>query len=270
MLAISGFLHLKKLNNKRYAFIPIVQDRGLSFSSFLLVGVLMLMLSGCFAGRSFTPLSVENAKYETVAILPITPKQVRFLLNTHDFSDQTKVQIAEYWVGGYADVVKYTNVILNTLASGKNSKLIGPDEVQRTLKGTTAGEWVHVCLDDPGPLTEVWKEEMLAEIGRKLKVDRIVVVKPKVEIAPLGGAADYIGFMIDWRGDVTVKVEIIGLSPLQLIATHTGQADFWGACGVVNPLPFALGKGLDRALDHATRQALSELLNASAESTNVP
>jgi hypothetical protein len=248
----------------------MVKGKGLSCLSCLIASVLMLMVSGCFVGRSFTPLSVEDAKDETVAILPITSKQVRFVVDTPSPPDQTKAQIAGYWVGGYADVVKYTNAILNTLASGKNSKLIGPDEVQRTLKGTTAAEWVHVCLDDPGPLTEAWKEEMLAEIGRKLKVDRIVVVKPKVEIAPLGGGVFYGGFWKDWRGDVTVKVEIIGLSPLHLIATHTGQADFWGAFGVGIQYPFALGKGLDRALDHATRQALSELLNASAESTNVP
>lgn len=228
-MAISGFLHLKKLDNKRYAFIPMVQGGGLSCSSCLIASVLMLMLSGCFTIRNFTPLSVEDAKYETVAILPITPKQVRFLLNTPDFSEQTKVQIAEYWVGGYAEVVQYTNAILNTLASGKNSKLIGPDRVQRELEGTTDAEWVHVCLDDPGPITEAWKEEILAEIGRKLKVDRILVVKPNVKISPIeGSSGGCCGGALNWHGDVTVKVEMVGLSPLQLICHSHRPGRFLG------------------------------------------
>lgn len=273
-MAISGFLQLKKLDNRRYAFIPMVKGKGLSFSSCLIAPVLMLMVSGCFAGRSFTPISDENAKGKTVAILPISSKHVRFLLDTPDFSEQTKVQIAEYWVGGYAEVVEYTNAILNTLAGSKNSKLIGPDRVQRALEGTTDAEWLHVCLDDPGPLAEAWKEEILAEIGRKLKVDRMVVVKPKVEISPIESSGDSFSLAINWHGDVTVNVEMVGLSPLQVIAAFKGQADFWGAWGAVGgpgaAIPFGLGKGLDRALDQATRQALSDLLNASVQSSDVP
>ncbi|MGD8367554.1 MAG: hypothetical protein PVG78_07930, partial [Desulfobacterales bacterium] len=236
---------------------------------------LVLTAFGCFSQRSRSPMQVPGFRGRATAVLPVTPDRVRFVLDVPAASGSTRVAYSEKWVKDYAQVAASANAVLDTLVGEGRDRVVGPMELQRKLEGVCAPGFLNAYLDDPGEFTEAWKRNGLAEIGKKLGIRQLIVVRPRVDIEPLNTGAlgtTYTGMAASasYKGTVTVTADLIGLSPPELVQTGSGFSNFWGEWGLVAAggygaaivIPYGFGKGLDRALDQAARTALSELLNA--------
>ena len=227
---------------------------------YLILLSLILMLSGCFAPRSFRSLLGTDAIGEPVAILPVIPAHIT--MPVHSEKD-------------YLEMAEKTNSILNTLAGGRKSKLLGPRKVLNILNRSDV-ESLHRILDDSGDHPTVWQSERLAEMSQRLGVEKIIRVQVEIMDSPApdtrwgyrGGAL--VGWGDHWRGWVFVSAALFGMSPRQLIAARGSVKEFWGKIGVgcliqCIPFPYTVGKTEARALDQAAREAIPQLLKEITE-----
>jgi hypothetical protein len=233
-----------------------------------LIASLTFLWIGCFSVTSQKPLSVTDANLdrqtEKMAILPISADQVRFML---ELPDNSKMKFSATRVGGHEDLLQCANSVLNTLIGEKKGSMVGPQRVKQLLKGTNDLQSLSVCFRDPDPITTKWKIELLSEICKKLDAKLLVFVSPIVKLKPLEVSVGDSGVVESWSGRAIVSLKVVGIEPPQLIKTCSGESNFWGKFGIVGGgdasgaifLPFAFGKSLCRAVDEATRQALSDL-----------
>jgi hypothetical protein len=198
------------------------------------------------------PLPGTNAIEEPVAILPVIPAHIIMPADSEE---------------DYLEMVEETNSVLNTLAGGRNSKLLGPKKVLKIL-GKSNIETLHRILDDPGDHARVWKSERLAEMSKRLEAGKIIRVK--VEILKTPAYTDYWGNPAisgrdkHWEGWVDVSADLFDMSPPRLIEHKREQEEFWGRMGVGGLdcliFPYAVGTTDARALDQAAREAIAGVL----------
>jgi len=235
---------------------------------------LVLCVLGCFSQRGLSSIDIANIDDGATAILPVTQGQVRFVVNASKTTDQRKVELHEKFVQGHEQIAINTNAVLDTLVRKHKGNIIGPTSLKQKLTGVCDPSHLDVILDDPGGFNETWKLEILANIGKKLNMQKIVVVRPRVDLEPLN--ANSLGTMYSgmsttasYEGRVTITASLIDLSLSNSIKTRTGQAVFWGKWGLIAAggygaaiaIPYGYGKALDRAIEQAALNALTDLLN---------
>jgi hypothetical protein len=226
--------------------------------------LLCLSIGACFLPRSTVPLPEDSQPEAAVAILPVEPDQVRIILRT----GAPKTDSGSFGESGIKNrewVAQVCNAVLDTLASGEGSRIMGPTKTKEALAHTPGGERVKVFLDDPGPTDEAWKKEGLKDLCRILGVPRIIRVWPMVEgEMGAGGSGFFLGS--SWSGRVVVKIELVNLAPQEISARGSGEGGYWGAVGAVGGygggVPFALGTTFGRAVDQATRGAIGQILTS--------
>jgi hypothetical protein len=139
---------------------------------------------------------------------------------------------------------------------------MGPTKTKEALARTPGGERAKVFLDDPGPLDEAWKKEGLKDLSKILGLTRIIRAWPTVE-GEMGAGGGGMGMGAGWSGRVVVKVELANLAPPEISARGSGEGGYWGAAGAVGGpmagVPFALGTTFGRAVDQATRGAMTQI-----------
>jgi hypothetical protein len=223
--------------------------------------LLCLSVGACFLPRSFAPLQEYSRPDAAVAILPVEPEQVRIISRT-DASSTGSVSWGESGIKDREWVAKVCNAVLDTLASGEGSRIMGPTKTKETLARTPGGERTKVLLDDPGPLDEAWKKDGLKDLSKILGLTRIIQVWPTVE-GTMGAGGGGMGMGAGWSGRVVVKVELVNLAPPEISARGSGEGGYWGAAGAVGGpmagVPFALGTTFGRAVDQATRGAMTQI-----------
>jgi len=168
---------------------------------YLILLSLVLVVSGCFAPRSFWSLPETDAIEEPIAILPVSPEHV--IMTAQSEKD-------------YLEMAEKTNSVLNTLAGGRNSKLLGPKKVRKILDKSDI-ESLHRILDESGDHARAWKSETLAEMSKRLEVGKIIRVKVEIimifpvytDIWNVGVGAIF-GRGKHWRGWVDVSADLFG------------------------------------------------------------
>jgi hypothetical protein len=162
-----------------------------------------------------------------------------------------------------------TNEILNTLSSGKKSKLMGPKEVYKLLE-TSDIEYLNSILDESENKAEFWEVKSFGDINKKLGVTKIIRVNLEIwDYKPITHEAfgGFGGIREDY-GSIHVDMELINLSPLSLVTTSFGDVQYGyklrvvGSWCCVIPTHFS-SKSKAQAADEASRKALSELLAIS-------
>ncbi len=227
---------------------------------YLILLSLILVIFGCFAQQSHLSLPGTDTIAEPIAILPVIPAHIIMPAD----SEEEYVKMAEN-----------TNSVLDTLAGGSNSKLLGPKKVRKILDESDI-ESLHRILDDLGDHARIWKSERLAEISGRLEVEKIIRVKVDIIAPPAywvdgwGGG----GLGKEWRGWFDVSADLFGMSPPRLIEWERMQERFGGKTGVnclpiwgpcILPLPYSFGTTGDRALDKAVREVIAGLLKKPTE-----
>lgn len=239
---------------------------------YLIIFSLVLVVPGCFAGRNVKPLTDIDVIEEPLAILPVIPEHVVMAVESEK---------------DYAKIAEKTNSILDILAKGKKSKLIGPKKVRRSLAGMADTETLNLWLDELGKYSKSGMSQELIEIGSRLEVKKIISVKVDVLISGNetarwaegidggSGGAGAAGVGKHWRGWVSVTADLFDLSPPRHVTYDRGSAEYSGkiGLGVVGafsggmggciPFPYAVGTTKTRALGQATREAISGVLNQS-------
>jgi hypothetical protein len=234
--------------------------------------LLVVMVSGCFAGRSVEPVTSIDVIEEPIAILPVSPENVVMAVESEKH---------------YAKIAEKTNSILDILAKGKQSKLIGPKKVRRSLEGMANAECLNLWLDQLKRYSKPGISQELIEIGSRLKVKKIIRVRLDVLLSggemvrwsegTDGGAGGFGagGYGKHWSGWVDVTADLFDLSPPRHVTYDRGSAEYYGkmglgiAGGVAStgfcclPFPYAVGTTEARALGQATREAISGVLNQS-------
>ena len=226
--------------------------------------LLCLSVGACFMPRSTAPLQEESQPYAAVAIFPVEPEQVRIVLRT-GASSTNSVSFGESGIKNRAWVAQVCNAVLDSLASAEGSRIIGPTKTKEALAHTPGWERLKVFLDDPGPLDEAWKKDGLKDLSKILRLPRIIRVWPTVEgEMGAGGSVFFLGS--SWGGRVIVKVELVNLAPPEILARGSGEGGYWGAAGIAGTytggVPVALGTTFGRAVDQATRGAMTQILSS--------
>lgn len=228
------------------------------------IGIMsMLLFSSCFAPKSSSPLEEDSLPKETVALIPITPNQVRMVLRTPESVDAQKAIAGENIIKDREEVAEVVNKSLNSLASGSSTTIVGPDRLAAMLKDAALLENVYVYLNDPGDINEQWKLAGLSGIFKSVDMQNLVKITVTVDAIPVthsggGGAAG-----VSWEGVVFVRAQLLSVASVRIISTAYGDENFWGAAGAIGgpmaAVPFGLGKTFGQAVDQALRKALSAL-----------
>jgi hypothetical protein len=239
---------------------PILLKWNLRYRHFATI-LLCLSVGACFLPRSTAPLQEDSRPEAAIAILPVEPEQVRIILRT-DAASNSSVSHGGSGIKNNERVAQVCNAVLDTLASGEGSRIMGPTKTKEALARPPGGERVKVFLDDPGPLDEGWKKDGLKDLSKILGVSRIIRVWPTVEGGMgAGGGSGFLGS--SWSGRVVVKVELVNIAPPEISACGSGEGTYWGAAGAVGgpmaAVPFALGTTFGRAVDQATRGAMTQI-----------
>jgi hypothetical protein len=237
---------------------------------YLLILSLVAMVLGCFAGRNVKPLTDIGVIEEPIAILPVGPDNVTMAVE----SDKD-----------YAKMAEKTNSILDVLARGKQSNLIGPKKVRPLLEGMARAECLNIWLDELRRYPKSETSQKLIEIGNKLKVKQIIRVKVDVLISGIetvrwtegisggGGGAGAAGIGKHWRGWVSVEADLFDLSQPRYVTYDRWSSVYSGKIGLgiagagggmgfgCVPFPYATGSTQARALGRATGEAISGVLN---------
>lgn len=236
---------------------------------YLILGYLLIMASGCFGPRSFLSLPGTDTLDEPVAILPVTPAHIVMPADSEE---------------DYVKLAKKINSVLNTLAGRKNSKLIGPKNVEKLL-GKPDLEILYRIADQEGDHEKTWKTKKITEIGERLNLRRIIRVKTEILITSeksgpwMDAGGDAIGFGIrkNWNGWADVIVELYDLSRQEMIGRQRESAEFWGKEGIgciaggsggggcCCLFPYAVGKTKIHAIDRAARDAIAGVLEMPTE-----
>jgi hypothetical protein len=240
--------------------------------SYLIILTLALVVSGCFAGRNVKPLTDMGAIEKPIAIVPVSPENVVMAVESEE---------------DYVKMAEKTNSILDILAKGKQSNLIGPKKVRRSLEGMVKVECLNLWLDKLRKYSKPEMSQELIEIGSRLKVKKIIRLKVDVLISgnewtrwfrginDSSGAVGAGGKGKHWRGWVDVTADLFDLSPPRHVTYDIGSAEYWGKIGyglvgagggsggACLPFPYAIGTTKTKALGQATRQAISGVLNQS-------
>ena len=235
-----------------------------------LPGIISLLVSsGCFAPRFEAPLEYTRLPDIPVAVVPVTPEQVRMNLNLPQPADNQKC----YWGGNIIkdriEVAKAVNSVLDSLAAGEGNPLLGPQKLRDRTKDTAFWDTVYVYLNDPGEKTEPWKVKGLSKLFMDIGIDRIVIVATTVEASPTDSASSPGTASIDWDGKIIIVAKLITLSPFAVLGSDKEEANFFGSIGLVGggaaAIPYAIGKTFERAADQALREALKKILEKSTE-----
>jgi hypothetical protein len=257
---------------KKASYPKILTGSRMTCVRYLILLLLVPVVSGCFLGRKVETLTDIDAIEEPIAILPVLPEHVVMAVESEK---------------DYAKMAKKTNSVLDSLARRRNSKLIGPKKVRRSLEGMVNAECLNLWLDELGKYSKSGMSQELIEIGNRLKVKKIIRVKLEVLISGNetvrwvegidggSGAAGIAGIGKHWKGYVYVTADLFDLSQPRYVTYDRGSDEYWGKMGVGScfafgsgmggclPFPYASGETKIRALDQATREAISGVVNQS-------
>ena len=259
-------LHPPRQSNLAFLFIHVVWMALFSF---------YMLLAGCFMPRDHTAWSDSKRLAGHYPILPVFPAQVRITVETSKAGDPYEISMAKSNVKNQEEVARIFNEVLDTIAVGENNALEGPGKLDSALKLSPHWKNFQVYIQDPGPFYERWKREGLATISRDLGYQRVLYVNPTLLFTPNFSfrAHENEPLRHNWDGRLTVTVDMMDLTNVQVVSSGAGEADFYGEIGVVGfggpgaalVIPYAFGKAFDRAVDQSIRQALAELFATHAK-----
>jgi hypothetical protein len=226
-------------------------------------------LSGCFAPRYSSSLEKKLLPDKRVAVIPITPAQVRMVLRLPASSGSENVVLGENIVKDRDEVAQVINTILNSLADGTGNPLLGPEKLHAQLKDAAVWEKIYVYLNDPGSINESWKLRGLLALFEQINIDNIARIVAIVDAVPVANTGTTGSLAIRWQGKVIIRAELFSISQSDILSAGSGEAEFWGTIGAIGGfgvgVPFGLGKTFDCAADQALREALSELFKKHRE-----
>ena len=227
---------------------------------FIAIICMSLLLSGCYAPRSYSPLAKEHWPDKTTAVLPVSPDDI--LSYAPDFPAEKVAQVA--------------NAVINTETKSIKDKIVGPAELLSILGDEQSLKDLIDSLN--APLGENWKVQKLSKFSKKTGIKAIVRVNVQVSLMEIDGAGPfggYEGVNKEVVGPVEVNAELIDLSfiPPRIIYRSTGSAKYESNIGIevggsstgIAIIPYAYGKTFGRALDQATRKALSNLFQQESK-----
>jgi hypothetical protein len=228
-----------------------------------------LLATGCYAPRSYAPLEKEHWPEKVTAVMPVSPDDIRS--DNPDFPAERVAQVA--------------NAVINTGTKSTKDKITGTKSTKDKIVGPT--ELLSILGDEHSlkdltdslnaPLGENWKVQELSKFSKRTGIETIVRTNIKVD-SPLaysfrGETAGIFGKKV--VGYVEVNAELIDLSfnPPKITYRSTGDAKHesktgimvGGGYGGIGILPFAYGSTFGRAVDQATREALSKLFHQKSK-----
>jgi len=240
--------------------------------------LIVALCTGCYyAPRSFSRLSAESRPGSPMAILPVSPSDIRVTVEALDPANPYKVSASGVCFATLDDIAETTDAVLDTLAGGRNSTLKGPAKLQKSLGTPNALERFRVSLRDPGPADEPWKREAAAGLARATGYDRVLRVKPSVDLRPDRTYTEgrNAGMNPSWKGTITVTIEELDLVSVSPVTSGSGQAKFSGCAGVIGigggpapaaiVIPYGWGDTLSHSVDHAVRDAFKSLYGLRPE-----
>jgi hypothetical protein len=227
---------------------------------FIVISGLGLIVSGCYAPRSYAPLEKEHWPEKATAVLPVSPDDIQ----SYDprFSAEKVAQVA--------------NSVINTETKSTKDKIISPSELLSLLGDQDALNDLIGILNSP--LEKNWNAQALSDFSESTGITNIVRINIKVFSPREYGWADLFGGLGSGKrtvGSVVVNTELIDLSfiPPRIIWRSTGNAIHESTIGVVGGggyggaviLPVAYGQTFGRAMDQATRAAFSQLFHQKSK-----
>lgn len=211
--------------------------------------------------RNRSRLDKTRSPSESTALLALRVDDV------HVFSGPT----------GY--LVRAGNAVLATLAGGRDSVLLPPErshalfgsngvpdsllyEITSAAFFTNEGRFVSTN----GPVAMASLEAFVRRTGiRQVVRTRLKFVGGKVRLSALDSSGDPRLWKLDWGGSVTVQMELVELLPPRRVGEATGRAEYRQYSGMAGLLPFYVGTTMGRAVDGATRQAMTNLFERTRE-----
>jgi hypothetical protein len=210
-----------------------------------------LLVTGCYSPRSYAPLKKEHWPEKATAVLPVSPDDIRS--DNPAFPAEKVAQVA--------------NAVINTETKSTKDKIVGPTELLSILGDEHSLKDLTDSLN--APLGENWKVQELSKFSKRTGIETIVRVNVQVFSPVVYEIASEGMFGTKVMESVEVNAELIDLSFIQprIIYRSTGNAKHesntglmvGGGYGGIAILPYAYGKTFGRALDQATREALSHL-----------
>jgi hypothetical protein len=223
---------------------------------FIVIFGLGLFVSGCYAPRSYSPLAKEHWPEKATAILPVSPDDIQ----SYDprFSSEKVAQVA--------------NAVINTETKSTKDKIVGPAELLSLLGDEHSLKGLTDSLN--APLGGNWDVQEVSKFSKRTGIETIVRINinaftPLEFVDPAGPLGGRGGLGKKVVGPVEVNAELIDLSfiPPRIIYRSTGSAKYESNIGIevggsstgIAIIPYAYGNTFGRALDQATREALSYL-----------
>ena len=227
---------------------------------FIVISGLGLIVSGCYAPRSYAPIKKERWPEKATAVLPVSPDDIQSF--DPNFPAEKVAQVA--------------NAVINTETKSTEDKILGPAELlsilgdEHSLKGLTDSRNAPIDWD----VQEVSKFSKRTGIETIVRIN-IIAFTPLEFVAPdKPGGGGGLGKKV--VGPVEVNAELIDLSfiPPRIIYRSSGSAKYESNIGIeiggsgAGPymLPYAYGKTFGWALDQATREALLYLFHLKSKS----
>jgi hypothetical protein len=230
---------------------------------FIVISGLGLIVSGCYAPRSYAPLEKEHWPEKVTAVLPVSPDDIQSY--DPNFPAEKVAEVA--------------NAVINTETEYTNNKIVGPAKLLSILGDEQSLKFLTDSLN--APLGENWKVQELSKFLKKTGIEAIVrtniiVFTPLEYVGIKFLGEEYYGKNV--VGPVEVNTELIDLSHMlpQIINRSTGNAEYESNIGVIAGgggggffiLPVTYGKTFGRALDQATREAFSHLFQQESKSND--
>jgi hypothetical protein len=226
---------------------------------FIVIFGLSLIMSGCYAPRSYSPLAKELWPEKATAVLPVSPDDIRS--DNPAFPAEKVAQVA--------------NAVINTETKSTKDKIVGPTELLSILGDEHSLKDLTDSLN--APLGEYWKAQELSKFSKRTGIETIVRTNINVDSSLAYGFKDKALGIVGKTvvGYVEINAELIDLSlvPPQIICRSNGNAKHksntgiivGGGYGGIGILPVVYGSTFGRAVDQATRKALSHLFHQKSQ-----
>jgi hypothetical protein len=225
---------------------------------FIVISGLGLIVSGCYAPRSYAPIKKERWPEKATAVLPVSPDDIQSY--DPNFPAEKVAQVA--------------NAVINTETKSTEDKILGPAELlsilgdEHSLKGLTDSR--NAPID--------WDVQEVSKFSKRTGIETIVRINiiafTPGEYGVTGPSGGKVGKKV--VGPVEVNAELIDLSfiPPRIIYRSSGSAKYESNIGIemgagstgIGIIPYAYGKTFGWALDQATREALLYLFHLKSKS----
>jgi hypothetical protein len=224
--------------------------QSVNYLELLLIAFPIIFLTGCLVPRKHSALAISAQPLARTALLPV---EMPFPSESRNLSNDT--------------VLKIGNQVLDTLAKAKSGSLMGPTEVASLL----GSNGVPVCLRWETLAKDIGAGTNDCETARKvaiqLGVNQVVRCRffpptSSTSLIPATSRDDvaYPGWIgTHWAGEIYVQMQLINLDLLEVVQSTTARGRAEQTVGLFLIFPAGYGTTFGRAVDHAERNALTEL-----------